>query len=187
MNVEDWRASPLDEIVARIDAEARARGVDVAGSELVGLMPEGAANPVRRRSGWRASTRRTSSSRGCLDSTRDGSGRLVGRGADGLGRLGGGRRRDAGGDLGRRTRSHAGRARRRDPRRARRARAHVRHQHGLRTIRLSVHPGGADEELQLRLCEATPAAWGSRIPPRSCGRRCCCARTRSPRATPVPE
>jgi glutamate formiminotransferase len=45
MNVEDWRASPLDEIVARIDAEARARGVDVAGSELVGLMPEGAARP----------------------------------------------------------------------------------------------------------------------------------------------
>jgi glutamate formiminotransferase len=45
MNVEDWRASPLDEIVARIDAEARARGVDVAGSELVGLMPEGAAQP----------------------------------------------------------------------------------------------------------------------------------------------
>ncbi len=45
MNVEDWRASPLDEIVARIEAEARARGVDVAGSELVGLMPEGAAQP----------------------------------------------------------------------------------------------------------------------------------------------
>ena len=43
MNVEDWRASPLDDIVARIEAEARARGVDVAGSELVGLMPEGAA------------------------------------------------------------------------------------------------------------------------------------------------
>jgi glutamate formiminotransferase/glutamate formiminotransferase/formiminotetrahydrofolate cyclodeaminase len=45
MNVEDWRAAPLDEIVARIDAEAAARGVDVAGSELVGLMPEGAAWP----------------------------------------------------------------------------------------------------------------------------------------------
>ncbi len=43
MNVEDWQASPLEEIVARIDAEAAARGVDVAGSELVGLMPEGAA------------------------------------------------------------------------------------------------------------------------------------------------
>ena len=43
MNVEDWQASPLDEIVARIEAEAAARGVDVAGSELVGLMPEGAA------------------------------------------------------------------------------------------------------------------------------------------------
>jgi glutamate formiminotransferase len=45
MNVEDWEASPLDEIVARIEAEAAARGVEVAGSELVGLMPEGAARP----------------------------------------------------------------------------------------------------------------------------------------------
>ena len=45
MNVEDWRASPLDEIVARIEAEAAAHGVEVAGSELVGLMPEGAARP----------------------------------------------------------------------------------------------------------------------------------------------
>jgi len=43
MNVEDWQASPLDAIVARIGAEAAARGVEVAGSELVGLMPEGAA------------------------------------------------------------------------------------------------------------------------------------------------
>ena len=45
MNVEDWQASPLDEIVARIEVEAAARGVEVAGSELVGLMPEGAALP----------------------------------------------------------------------------------------------------------------------------------------------
>ena len=43
MNVEDWEASALHEIVARIDAEARARGADVVGSELVGLMPAGAA------------------------------------------------------------------------------------------------------------------------------------------------
>jgi glutamate formiminotransferase/glutamate formiminotransferase/formiminotetrahydrofolate cyclodeaminase len=43
MNVEDWQESPLEEIVARIGAEAAARGVGVAGSELVGLMPEGAA------------------------------------------------------------------------------------------------------------------------------------------------
>ena len=43
MNVEDWQASPLEEIVARIEAEAAARGVEVAGSELVGLMPEAAA------------------------------------------------------------------------------------------------------------------------------------------------
>lgn len=43
MNVEDWKAAPLHEIVARIAEEAAARGVDVAGSELVGLMPAGAA------------------------------------------------------------------------------------------------------------------------------------------------
>ena len=43
MNVEDWEASALHDIVARIEAEAAARGAEVAGSELVGLMPAGAA------------------------------------------------------------------------------------------------------------------------------------------------
>jgi glutamate formiminotransferase len=43
MNVEDWEAAALHEIVARVEAEAAARGVEVAGSELVGLMPAGAA------------------------------------------------------------------------------------------------------------------------------------------------
>jgi glutamate formiminotransferase len=43
MNVEDWEAAALHEIVARIEAEAAARGVEIAGSELVGLMPAGAA------------------------------------------------------------------------------------------------------------------------------------------------
>jgi glutamate formiminotransferase len=43
MNVTDWEASALHEIVERITAEAASRGVDVAGSELVGLMPAGAA------------------------------------------------------------------------------------------------------------------------------------------------
>jgi glutamate formiminotransferase / 5-formyltetrahydrofolate cyclo-ligase len=43
MNVEDWEASALHEIVARIEYEAAARGAEVAGSELVGLMPAGAA------------------------------------------------------------------------------------------------------------------------------------------------
>jgi glutamate formiminotransferase len=43
MNVEDWEASALHEIVARIEAEAAARGLEVLGSELVGLMPAGAA------------------------------------------------------------------------------------------------------------------------------------------------
>jgi glutamate formiminotransferase/glutamate formiminotransferase/formiminotetrahydrofolate cyclodeaminase len=43
MNVEDWEASALHEILARIEAEAAVRGAEVAGSELVGLMPAGAA------------------------------------------------------------------------------------------------------------------------------------------------
>jgi glutamate formiminotransferase len=43
MNVEDWEAAALHEIVARVEEEASARGVEVAGSELVGLMPAGAA------------------------------------------------------------------------------------------------------------------------------------------------
>jgi glutamate formiminotransferase len=43
MNVTDWEAAALHEIVARIAVEAARRGVEVAGSELVGLMPAGAA------------------------------------------------------------------------------------------------------------------------------------------------
>ena len=43
MNVEDYEASELHAIVARIEQEAAARGVDVLRSELVGLMPAGAA------------------------------------------------------------------------------------------------------------------------------------------------
>jgi glutamate formiminotransferase len=43
MNVEDWEAAALHEIVARIEQEAANRGAQVAGSELVGLMPAGAA------------------------------------------------------------------------------------------------------------------------------------------------
>ena len=43
MNVEDWEAAALHEIVARIETEANGRGAEVVGSELVGLMPAGAA------------------------------------------------------------------------------------------------------------------------------------------------
>jgi glutamate formiminotransferase len=43
MNVEDWEAAALHEIVARIEEGARAHGAEVVGSELVGLMPAGAA------------------------------------------------------------------------------------------------------------------------------------------------
>ena len=43
MNVEDWEAAALHEIVARIESEAAQHGAEVIGSELVGLMPAGAA------------------------------------------------------------------------------------------------------------------------------------------------
>jgi glutamate formiminotransferase len=43
MNVEDWEAAALHDIVAAIEREAAARGVEIAGAELVGLMPAGAA------------------------------------------------------------------------------------------------------------------------------------------------
>jgi len=43
MNVEDYEAAALHEIVERVETEARARGADVVGSELVGLMPAAAA------------------------------------------------------------------------------------------------------------------------------------------------
>ena len=43
MNVEDWEAAALHDIVARIENEAHTRGAEIAGSELVGLMPAGAA------------------------------------------------------------------------------------------------------------------------------------------------
>ena len=43
MNVEDFEAAALHDIVERVVAEARARGTDVARAELVGLMPAAAA------------------------------------------------------------------------------------------------------------------------------------------------
>lgn len=43
MNVEDWEAAALHDIVDRIREEAATRGLTVVGSELVGLMPAGAA------------------------------------------------------------------------------------------------------------------------------------------------
>jgi glutamate formiminotransferase len=43
MNIEDWAKSGLAEIVSHIEREAAQRGVEVAGTELVGLIPYGAA------------------------------------------------------------------------------------------------------------------------------------------------
>ena len=43
MNVEDYEAAALHDILARVEAEAAAHRVDVAGSELVGLMLAAAA------------------------------------------------------------------------------------------------------------------------------------------------
>ena len=42
MNIEDWQASPPHEILDVIGARARVHGGEVAGSELVGLIPVGA-------------------------------------------------------------------------------------------------------------------------------------------------
>jgi len=42
-NVEDWEAVALHELLSAIEQEATARGASVVGSELVGLMPGGAA------------------------------------------------------------------------------------------------------------------------------------------------
>ena len=43
LNVEDWRRSPLHEVVAAVQREATARGLAVSDAELVGLLPAGAA------------------------------------------------------------------------------------------------------------------------------------------------
>jgi len=43
LNIEDWRSAPLHEVVAAVEREAQARGLEVTGSELVGLLPAGAA------------------------------------------------------------------------------------------------------------------------------------------------
>jgi glutamate formiminotransferase len=43
MNVEDYEAAALHELVERVTSEAQLRGAEVTGSELVGLMPAGAA------------------------------------------------------------------------------------------------------------------------------------------------
>jgi glutamate formiminotransferase / 5-formyltetrahydrofolate cyclo-ligase len=43
LNVEDWEAAALHEIVGFVTGEAQERGAEVTGAELVGLMPAGAA------------------------------------------------------------------------------------------------------------------------------------------------
>jgi glutamate formiminotransferase len=43
MNIEDWEASGLGEIVARVEQEASKRGAEIVATELVGLLPAGAA------------------------------------------------------------------------------------------------------------------------------------------------
>ncbi|HEX5582157.1 glutamate formimidoyltransferase [Gaiella sp.] len=43
LNVEDWRSSPLHEVVAAVQREATTRGLRITGAELVGLLPAGAA------------------------------------------------------------------------------------------------------------------------------------------------
>jgi glutamate formiminotransferase len=43
MNVEDYEAAALHDILARVEAEASSHAVEIAGAELVGLMPAAAA------------------------------------------------------------------------------------------------------------------------------------------------
>lgn len=43
LNVEDWRAAPLDAVIAEVSARAAAGGGEVVGCELVGLFPAAAA------------------------------------------------------------------------------------------------------------------------------------------------
>jgi glutamate formiminotransferase len=43
LNVEDYEAAALHDILARVEVEASARGVEIDGAELVGLMPAAAA------------------------------------------------------------------------------------------------------------------------------------------------
>jgi glutamate formiminotransferase len=43
LNIEDWRASPPHAVLDAIEAHAAAQGARLAGCELVGLMPAGAA------------------------------------------------------------------------------------------------------------------------------------------------
>jgi glutamate formiminotransferase len=50
MNLEDWERTPPHAVVERISREAARHGVEVAGSELIGLMPAGAAVAAAERS-----------------------------------------------------------------------------------------------------------------------------------------
>ncbi len=48
MNIEDWEKSGLGEIYVRVEREAAQRGAAVAGTELIGLLPAGAADEAER-------------------------------------------------------------------------------------------------------------------------------------------
>jgi glutamate formiminotransferase len=48
LNIEDWRTAPLHEVVAAVEREAGARGLEVTDAELVGLLPAGAAVAAAR-------------------------------------------------------------------------------------------------------------------------------------------
>jgi len=47
MNVLDLERSPLHEVLERVRVEARVRGVEIAGAELVGLVPERVLDDAR--------------------------------------------------------------------------------------------------------------------------------------------
>ena len=180
MNVEDWEAAALHEIVARIENEAAERGARVLGSELVGLMPAGAAAAAAgaqlRIPGFDASRvlelrllRRTraSAKRG-LDSPRGAAhgDRPHRRCPDDRRRLGGSRERGAGRALDVRRGPHAG-----CPRAGRRGRAqrqppHLRGEHRIRAFRLARDPrtagGGAPAPAAAEPCVRSGGAVSTR-------------------------
>src|ERR1700757_2592316 len=48
LNIEDWQAAPLHEVVAAVEREADARGLEGTDAELVGVPPAGAAVAAAR-------------------------------------------------------------------------------------------------------------------------------------------
>ena len=148
MNVVDVDAAPLHEVVERVRAEARELGVEVAGGELVGLVPERVVAAAAAAGVELPGDRRVADPRAraaALDSRREPADRPDRGGSHPRPTSGRPRWRDSppgSADSARERMAAARRARRRRSRGA-----HVRRQHRLRQVRVRTHPrrarGGA--------------------------------------------